>query len=161
MLEMNTDDRVEYSIGSRRRRVYNRFTRRRMLGRAAGFAFVTSELARPASFPARTPRAVVGNSIDLACIEPVPPVRNETPVVGTAGSPSQPWQGVDPLVAAARLRPGWRFELVGHYRPLDSPGNVHLLGALPHSQLSPTFAHWDVGIGPIALHRTGFAYPAR
>jgi glycosyltransferase involved in cell wall biosynthesis len=155
VFELNTDDRVEYSFYSRRRHIYNRLTRNRALGLAAGFGFVTSELACSPSFPARTPRVVVGNSIDLASVVPVDPVWHEAPLVGIAGSLSQPWQGIDILLAAARLRPTWAYELVGQPSTLDLPPNVRVLDPVPRGQLGEILARWDIGIGPLALYRVG------
>lgn len=154
-LEVNTDDSIEYALDTRRRALFNRLTRNRMLGLAAGFAFVTRELAQSSSFPSLVPRVVVGNSADLASVVPVPPVFNDQPVVGMAGSLSQPWQGVDFILEAARLRPHWRFELVGRTGLADLPPNVKALSAVSRSELGEIFSRWDMGLGPLALERKG------
>jgi len=155
VLEVNTDDSIEYALYTRRRALFNRLTRSRMLDLATGLAFVTRELAESSSFPSLVPRVVVGNSVDLASVVPVPPVFNDQPVVGMAGSLSQPWQGVDFILEAARLRPGWRFELVGRTGWADLPPNVKALSAVSRPALGEIFSRWDMGLGPLALERKG------
>ncbi|HEY1357625.1 MAG TPA: glycosyltransferase [Thermoleophilaceae bacterium] len=56
------------------------------------------------------------------------------------------------LVEMARARPDWSWVYVGPrqegFAELDRLGNVHMLGAVPHGQLAPLIAGFDVGMVP-------------
>ena len=154
VVEINTDDVVEYGLGRRRHRhLYNRLTRRRVLGRAAGLVFVTGELSRAASFAGLGGRrTVIGNGVDLGRYPEQPPARTDRPTLVFVGSPGQPWQGVDKVLRLATRRPGWQFELVG---PTERPAtsNVRWHGTVPRETAVRLMGEADVGIGTLALHR--------
>jgi glycosyltransferase involved in cell wall biosynthesis len=158
VVEINTDDLAEYRLGWRRHRhLYNRLTRRRVLGRASGLIFVTGELSRGPSFARlRGRRAVIGNAVDLRAFPEQPPPRNDRPTLVFVGSPWQPWQGVDKVLRLAARRPQWQFELAGPVRR-EATSNVRWHGTVPREEAVRLMGGADVGIGTLALHRKGLA----
>ena len=114
VVEVNTDDRREYALGSRKRSVYNSLTRGVILRLARACVFVTSELGRSPSFASfRGRREVISNGIDLADYPELPAPAGERPRLAFVGSLGQPWQGTDKVLSLASLRPEWDFDLVG------------------------------------------------
>lgn len=75
------------------------------------------------------------------------------PIVGYFGHLSDAWFDWELLRETARRRPDLRFELIGYGEPsgLEVPGNVRLLGAVPHDRLADHAVRWDVAIVPFRI----------
>lgn len=154
VVEVNTDDRREYALGSRKRSVYNSLTRGVILRLARACVFVTSELARSPSFASfRGRREVISNGIDLADYPELPAPTGDRPRLAFVGSLGQPWQGTDKVLSLAALRPEWDFDLVGPGAQHDPLPNVTWYGSLDRERVLGVLAAADVGIGTLALHR--------
>jgi hypothetical protein len=159
VIEVNTDDLIEYAMGRRIRAIYNARTRSLLMRRARALVFVTDELSRRESFrgfPGR--HCVITNGIDLEAYPLLPPPANERPRLVFVGSSGQPWQGFDKVATLARLRPGWDFDVVGMDSDgADSPANVASHGPLDRAGVLGVLARADVAIGTLALHRKGMS----
>lgn len=78
--------------------------------------------------------------------------RGRRPIIGYYGAIAE-WFDSDLVVEMARLRPGWRFELIGSTLSGDSGGlelqpNVKLLGERPYDDLPRLVRDWDVFLIP-------------
>lgn len=156
VVEVNTNDLVEYDLLSRRRGRVNRLTRGLVLRRAAGLAFVTRELAEdPAFVRFERPSVVVANGVDLEAYPPSPAVPRDTTSLVFIGGPGCPWHGLDKVLWLAHRHPEWAFEIIGDVRAELGvvPPNVRLHGALTEAEYLPLLSSADVGIGSLALHR--------
>ena len=159
VVEVNGDDTKEIRFASRTSHLYNLASRRRVLSPASGIACVTRELARSASFAAfSAPRLVIGNGITLADI----PHRatasdNPSPRLFFIGSSDWEWHGIDKILLLARLRPDWRFDIVGgaSMRGPEVPSNVQCRGQLLHGDYMELLHGSDVAVSTLALHRKG------
>jgi glycosyltransferase involved in cell wall biosynthesis len=158
VLEINADDREEARlVRGRQGRMYNDVNRRVLIRRARGLACVTHELAASPSF-ARfgKPSVVVGNSVDLDAIQPVPVApRDGPPHVVFLGTRGQPWHGIDKIVELARALPEVEFDVIG-YSPdalSGAPANVRAHGTLGRREYARVVAGCVAGIGTLALHR--------
>lgn len=159
VVEVNTNDVVEYDLLSSRRGLANRLTRGLVLSRVAGLLFVTEELRHDPVF-ARYARAseVVANGVDLeASPPPAPPSADTNARLVFIGGPGCPWHGLDKVVWLARRHPEWAFDIVGPLRDeaLDAPDNVVFHGQLATADYRPLLRRADVGIGSLALFRKG------
>lgn len=68
--------------------------------------------------------------------------------LGTVG----PWIDWDAIRAAAQALPNWMFDFVGPGSvPSDLPPNVTLKSAIPHAEVAPLVAGWDVALLPFVL----------
>jgi glycosyltransferase involved in cell wall biosynthesis len=158
VLEVNTDDVVEYDLMTPLKGRVNRLTRGLVLRRAAGLAFVTDELAdAPAFARYRRPSVVVANGIELAAVPHRPAPRNPRPRLLFIGAPNCPWHGLDKLAMLARAQPTWDFDVVGPApeEVADAPPNLIFHGLLAADDYSRLLAAADIGVGTLALHRKG------
>lgn len=160
--ELNSDDRQEYGLTlSATKRLYHRFTRRRVLRRTRGFVAVTQELAeRFTDF--QIPTEVIGNGTDLADLPLLPAASDhERTRVVLMGNTGTPWHGLDRLAELARLLPELDFLVIGctaaDYRSCDlnqlPPGNLQLLGMLPQHDYLPLLREATAAFGTLGLYR--------
>ncbi len=160
VVEVNTNDLIEYPIVVPRRAAANRRLRGWLLARAAGLVFVSTELRdAPAFARFARPSVVIGNGIDLddvAVLEAAPGPRPRLVFIGSAGCP---WHGLDQITALALLRTDWDFDVIGidaADAPLPAP-NVTYHGALRPAAYRPLLERADVGLGSLAMWRSGLS----
>lgn len=160
VLEINTDDLAEYCLRKGLRCWYNRQTRALLLRGAAGFVFVTHELAASTRFArCAQPRVVIGNGIALTDYGLLPPPSNADPHLVFMGTAGQAWHGVDKVVQMAELFPQWHFDVIGP-RDLDvchELPNVALHGVQEYSAYRGLLAQADIAVGTLAAHRNGLS----
>ncbi len=153
VFEINTDDSVEYSMGSRVRGIYNRFTRNQMLKTASGLVFVSNAVANRPAFQIDLPFRVIGNSVDISSIPDWNSGRGNGKEAIMIGSKECTWQGIDKLSVLAERMPDWKFHVVGCDG--EGTGNLKYHGFLPRSEYEKIIFRCSVGIGSLALHRYG------
>lgn len=156
VLEINSDDVIEYRKRGFFRRAYNQLTRGWTLASCSGMVFVTNELAQSPHYAFGVPFVVIGNGISLRDIPILSPANNAHPRLVFIGTPRQPWHGVDKLVFLAKRFPNWHFDLIGVDADdvgREIPNNVQLHGILTKEKYQPIMAQADVAIGTLALHR--------
>lgn len=157
VMEINSDDLAECSLGPIHYYWYHRLTRRRLLSKAKGMIFVTDELALMPCFSVYCQsKVVITNGIELLRYPSFPAPNHSTPrLVFIAGS-KRHWHGVDKILYLARQFPHWQFDLIGLTADDldgDLPPNILTHGLLKRSKYEPIMANADVGIGTLALHR--------
>lgn len=160
VLEINTDDVVEYALQGGGRALFNRWTRGLLLGAAVGHVYVTHELARSPHFKRfGRPGVVLANGSNLAATPLMPPAPTSgPPSLVFMGTPGQPWQGVDKLVALAHAWPEAQFDVVGSSSqdlPGEVPDNLMLHGYLDPTAYRLVLQRATVALGSLALHRKG------
>lgn len=158
ILEINTDDVLEY----RRtlppvKYLYHRLTRNLLLKKASGFVFMTNELAdRFAGY--NKPSITLGNGIEFSTCALSPPHDNPQPRLVFLGSDGLEWHGIDEVLELARLRPLWKFDIIG---PAFAPkgglvsDNVVFHSFLKHSEYKGILQSADFGLGTLGLFRKG------
>jgi len=72
------------------------------------------------------------------------------PVIGYVGHLTASWFNWDALLWAARQRPDWTFEIVGHSMPedLDLPPNLQYLGPMDYREILTTTRRWRAALIP-------------
>jgi hypothetical protein len=158
VVEINSNDRVEYALTPGLRDYYNRLTRNRLFSRAGTGIFVTRELANAPEFSAfRGPREVIANGSDFRTIPQAPVPSAAAPVeLLFMGSDGHSWHGVDKLTALAKARPDWTIHALGVSEVMfhgDRPKNIQLPGRLARKDYVPLVARCAAGFGTLALHR--------
>lgn len=154
VVDINTNDVVEYALGTKGRAIYNARTRGLVMGRARALVFISDDLSRKSAFRGfRATHYVITNGVDLTAYPSLPSPDNDRPRLVFVGSAGQPWHGLDKVLALARLRPAWGFDIVGMTEDEGSPPNVTWHGSLNRDEVIQVLAQADVGIGSLALHR--------
>lgn len=156
VLETNSDDVQEY----RKRGAFfywmNRLTRNLTIAPARGLIVPSHELVDILLPNHDKPNCVISNGIDLKDVEPLPPTKNEKPVITLVGSPGMNWHGVDKLIKLAETCPEITVNIVG-YDSKDIgqpvPPNVRLHGFLDKHGVREVLMNTDVACGSLALHR--------
>jgi len=160
VVEINTNDRVEFFIYSKLYGIYNYLTRHLILSNASGFILVTNELK--AVIPKNKPSRVIANGIDLSLFPIASTQNNQFPRLifsGTNFSPRNtnpyPWHGVDKIFYLASQLPECDFTIVGLSSPVSEtlPPNVTVNGLLTGKSYDVLFDGIDVAISTLALHR--------
>lgn len=159
VIEIQTDDMTEARGLSIPRYVVNRFTRHPCLQGALGMVFTSRELSERASYRQFTNnRIVIANGIDLSRIELLAPVRDLRRPLRFAfmGLPGSPWHGLDQVIALARIRPEWSFDLIGP-SSVDRtwPLNVRAHGELKSGEYRRILAQADAAVSTLAWFRSG------
>ncbi len=156
VFEINSNDLTEFASVSPRRYWYARLTRGFPLSRAAGFVFVTRELAQAGVFTRYgRPSAVIANGIRLDDVPELQAPANSDPRLVFMGHPHSPWHGLGELEDLVRAFPGWRLDVVGpapdEFRA--PPANLTAHGVLGPAAYRPIVAAADVAVGTLGLHR--------
>ena len=161
VVEVNSDDIVEYAQLSFPLYCYNRVTRSTLLRRASGLCFVTRELAsRPQFVKFKKPFRVLANSIDLSKIPVCSAPTNEHPRLAFLADKWQPWHGVDRLLSVAKNFPAWQFDLIGDPQPdllVDLTTNIRLHSRMAPSEYRTLLAQCDVAVSSLAFDRLDMA----
>jgi len=155
VIEVNTDDTLEYASRGLLRANYNRWTRDFAFNRADALVFTANELSGQPAFAAYTRRRVViTNGIKLEDYPELPLPDGPTPRLVFVGSPGQSWQGIDKVLYLAEQRPDWRFDVVGWSdTSRRAHENVTWHGRLGRSDVLKVMSQSHIGIGTLALHR--------
>lgn len=114
---------------------------------------VSPELAaRTGKRCGRKPRLIPNAWSDDLLSQGAPaPVERGVATLGYFGYLTEAWFDWGLLLACARLRPAWRFHLIGYgggRRTSRLPANIVYHGKVPRTSLSSHAARWDVGIVP-------------
>lgn len=164
VIEINTNDVAEASLGNRWTGLYNESTRGVFFSQASGLIAVTHELNDSQDFKKyQLPSLVIGNGYDCRGVEqPIEKMgtgdRTSRCRLIFAGSPGMPWHGLDKVVELAQLLPQVDVHIAGPEirEVLDDtrvPPNVTWHGHLPEGELARLIDGCDVGISTLALHR--------
>lgn len=156
VLEINSDDRVEYSTRGKFFYWMNRLTRGLTFAPAAGVIAPTRELTR--IYPLKKSQAVtvISNGVDIDSVEILSPPKNDKPVLTLVGSLGMNWHGVDKLIRFAQSNPDVFVNIVGYSASdvnMTIPANVTMHGYLSYAQIRDVLTKTDVACGTLALHR--------
>ena len=155
VMEINTDDLTEYSMGSFFRQLYNNLTRKHYLKMADGLIFVTEEIAKRPHFETDKKIKIISNGIDLQLYYVLPPPKNQYPNLVFIGTEGQLWHGADKIKALASMFPNWRFHIIGNssQQGTITKDNIVYYPFLSKDDYQNIMANADVALGTLALHR--------
>jgi hypothetical protein len=158
IVEINSDDILEFRLGNRFRHWFNYLTRRYVFSGVKGLIFESHQLATSPHFAHfGKPYLVMGNGINLERFQHSPAPHNANPVIVFIGSANEPWHGTDKILWLAQHLNSWRFDLIGPH-PSDFKGipeNVVVHGFLNQREYESLVAQADAAIGPLSLYLIG------
>lgn len=156
VLEINSNDMVEYASRGNFFYWMNRLTRNLTFVPVSGIISPTRELIGAIPHPNKKQIEVISNGIDLSSAELLPPTKNISPVITMVASPGMNWHGVDKLIRFAEKYPDIIINIVGYSRAdveMQVPVNAILHGFLNRAQLREIYLTTDVACGTLGLHR--------
>lgn len=156
VLEVNSDDRVEYSTRGKLFYWLNRLTRGLIFTPAAGIVTPTRELTDIYALKKDQSSVVISNGVDMTSVEILPPPKNNKPVLTLVGSPGMNWHGTDKLIRFAQENSDILVNIVGYTAQdvdMPIPPNVTMYGYLSYAQIREVLIQTDVACGTLALHR--------
>jgi hypothetical protein len=160
VIEINSDDLVEYGLKSSWTGRFNRFFRKGFMRNAAGLCFISREMATSPSFNwYRGKTDVIANSINCDDYPFVGSTANDQVNLCFIGSPGQCWHGLDKINLLSSYYPQWTFHIIGPGRDeycasgIQPGPNIVFHGYLSGQASKDVLQSIDVGISTLALHR--------
>lgn len=157
IVELNSDDLVEYRHYGWLSYWLNLFTRGISFRNSSGLVLLSHELAKiPDNASLGKPIRVIANGIDFEKNQLLASPKNITPIITIVASAGAVWHGVDKLIYLAKRFPDLTINIVGDGQEnMDGlvPSNVHMLGFVPRDQVRDILMLSDVACGTLALHR--------
>jgi len=160
IIEINSDDLIEYGLKNPVTGFYNRIFRKNLLEGAAGLSFISKELSLSDSFNwYKGKSTVVSNSIMCDDFPFNLDTQNKIPNICFIGSPNQSWHGLDKLNVLIERYSQWQFHIIGPNREecmrvgIKDLDNVVFHGYLSAKESKQLLSKMDAGISTLALHR--------
>lgn len=153
IMEINSDDILEYKLRSKFRYYYNLFTRNLILKHVNAFVSVSNELKERFEFLGK-PIIVIANGINTKNYM-VAKKKNDQQIFVFIGSPNQSWHGMDKILTMAKHYNDYLFYIIGS-DGIDSK-NVKYFGYLSQDEASVIISNADIGIATLSLYKKGLS----
>lgn len=151
IMEINSDDLLEYKLHSKLTHLYNKLSRNLLLKNIDGFVSVSNELKIKFDY-LNKPITVIANGIDTEQYT-VHFTNNNVPVFVFIGTPNQPWHGLDKIIKMAKYFEQYNFYIIGTDGK-DSQ-NIRYFGYLSQKDATKIINQCDIGIGTLSLYKNG------
>lgn len=151
IMEINSDDLIEYKLHSKLTYFYNKLTRKQMLKCVDAFVAVSHEL-KEKFMVWNKPIRVIANGIDTRQYS-IGQVENSVPTFVFIGTPNQPWHGLNKILKMAEYFKKYQFYIIGTSG--ENTNNVHYFGYLPQGEATKVIQKSDIGIGTLSLYEKG------
>ncbi|MDO4729276.1 MAG: glycosyltransferase [Bacteroidota bacterium] len=151
VMEINSDDILEYKLHSKITYAYNMLTRNFILKKVDGFVTVSRELK--IKFDCfKKPIEVIANGVDVSRYK-VLLNKNEKPILVFIGTPDQAWHGLDKIITIAENLKNCKFYIIG----IDgkNTSNIKYFGYLNSEESTKIIQQCDIGIGTLSLYKKG------
>jgi len=151
IMEINSDDLIEYKLHSKLTYFYNKLTREQILKCVDAFVAVSYEL-KEKFMVWNKPMHVIANGIDTRQYS-IGQVENSVPTLVFIGTPNQPWHGLNKILKMAEYFKEYQFYIIGTSD--ENRHNVHYFGYLPQNEATKIIQKSDIGIGTLSLYEKG------
>lgn len=151
IMEINSDDLLEYKLHSKLTHWYNKVTRNLLLKQIDAFVSVSDELKSKFTYLGK-PTTVIANGIDAKQYM-VNFVNNSVPIFVFIGTPNQPWHGLDKIIKMAEHFKQYNFYIIGTNG--KNSKNIQYFGYLSQEGATKIINKCDIGIGTLSLYITG------
>lgn len=149
IMEINSDDTVEYKLHSKLTDIYNRATRDFFLKDIDAFVSVSHELKEKFLYLDR-PIEVIANGINVEVCK-IEDKNNKVPTLVFIGSPNQSWHGLDKIVKMAEHFKEYLFYIIGTEG--KDGNNIKYCGYLSKEESRKIISQCDIGISTLSLYK--------
>ncbi|MDN3715930.1 hypothetical protein [Vibrio breoganii] len=155
LMEINSNDDIEYRKASLFSRYYNTLFKRKILKHIDGFICVTNELSNYITGYSSATKNVIGNGIEFRreLDEEILSIHNSKPILTFVASPGNASHGLDIILGLASDLKDYHFNIVGCDG--HSVDNVKYWGYLDKVELDNILKNSDFGISGMASWRHG------
>lgn len=151
IMEINSDDTIEYKLHSKLTHYYNILTRKFLLKKVDTFVSVSSELKKRFLFLNKK-ILVIANGINVSDYE-IGINTNKKPILVFIGTPNQPWHGMDKIKSMANYFQDFQFYILG--TDAQDTHNVKYFGYMSNKESTAIINQCDIGIGTLSLYKKG------
>lgn len=151
VMEINSDDSMEYKLHSKVTHFYNKFTRDFVLKNVDAFISVSHELKNRFLYLDK-PIEVIANGIDCSLYALREEKNNSKPILVFIGTPNQSWHGLDKILKIADRFKEYDFYIIG--TDGESRDNIRYFGYLTNEEATKIIRKSDIGIGTLSLYKT-------
>jgi len=151
IMEINSDDTIEYKLHSKITHLYNKFTREMVLKYIDGFVSVSNELKTRFEY-FNKPIEVIANGINTSLYDIVKH-QNKRPYLVFIGTPNQSWHGLDKIIDMAEYFKDYQFYIIG--TDGKNTHNLKYFGYLNQDDSTNIIQKCDIGIGTLSLYKKG------
>ena len=151
IMEINSDDTLEFTLRSKVTHYYNMLTRLYVLNTVNGFICVSKELQSRFTY-LNKPIEVIANGIDTSKYNLSQHV-NKVPTFVFIGTPNQSWHGLDKIQKIAEHFKEYQFYIIGTNG--TNTKNINYLGYLDQEKSTQIIQNSDFGIGTLSLYKKG------
>ena len=152
VMEINSEDTLEYKLHSQLTHMYNSMTRSYFLKHIDAFVSVSYELQKKFEY-LNKPIEVIGNGIDFKEYGVETREPNKVPILVFIGTPNQSWQGLDKIEMMAEHFKEYQFYIIGSNG--EDTQNIQYFGYLTKEESTKIINKCDVGIGTLSLYKKG------
>lgn len=149
IMEINSDDSLEYKMHSKLTYLYNKLTRKFVFRNISGFVCVSDELNNKWQV-FNKPSCTIANGIDTTkyilqknC--------NNRPTIVFIGTPNQPWHGLEKIIKMSIYFKKYDFYIIGSKG--EDTENLKYFGYLSQAESSTIIQKCDIGIGTLSLYK--------
>ncbi len=150
IMEINSDDVLEYKLNSKLTYYYNLITRDKILKEIDGFVAVSSEL-KDKFLKYKKPIDIIANGIDTREYHYILETNNDKPILVFIGTPNQSWHGVDKIETMAQYFYDYQFYIIGISK--NNTSNIRYFGYLDNKEATKIVSKCDIGIGTLSLYK--------
>lgn len=151
IMEINSDDTLEYKLHSRLTDTYNRVTRDFFLRNIDAFVSVSYELKKKFTY-LNKPIEVIANGIDSKEYH-IASRETKVPTLVFIGTPDQSWQGLAKIKKIAEYFKKYQFYIIG--TDGEDSQNIQYFGYLSKEEATKVVNQCDIGIGTLSLYKKG------
>jgi len=152
VMEINSDDTLEYKLHSQLTHIYNHMTRSLFLRNMDAFVSVSYELKKKFKYLNKSIE-VIANGIDVNEYHFATRESNEVPILVFIGTPNQSWHGLDKIKTMVKYFREYQFYIIGTEG--EDSQNIHYFGYLSKEEATKIINQCDIGIGTLSLYLKG------
>lgn len=149
IVEINSDDEIEYKMRSKLLFFYNRFFKIKQIDGISAFVCVSNELERLyAKYNKKS--IVIANGTEVLEYEFIEKTNNVRPQIYFVGKPGHKWHGIEKIIYLSNHLKEFDFHIIGDEG--QNSDNLIFHGYCTHNKVVSLLKNADVALSTLSLH---------
>lgn len=149
IVEINSDDEIEYKMRSKLLSFYNQFFKKKQIDAISAFVCVSNELERLyAKYNKKS--IVIANGTKVLEYEFIEKTNNLKPQIFFVGKPGHKWHGIDKIIYLSTQLKKIDFHIIGEEG--ENSENLIFYGYCNHDKVVSLLKNADVALSTLSLH---------